>query len=351
MKAKKKVLTDLTLCYAVGKLHYQGVDHFMVSAEKVDKCYLFNLEGEIEATLWDGPGGVMTIEQVPGSDGVFLTTQKFYSPNNSAEASLVVCAPDENGVFGTRKMMNFPFLHRFCILERNGVRYIAAGTLKSHHGYKDDWTCPGRIWVGELPEDLDSVTVDNPIEFTPLVSGLYRNHGFCKTTVDGVQCACFGSDQGVHMVMPPAERGGEWTVTQLLDRPTSDVLMIDIDGDGEDEMLTLAPFHGETVTIFKKKDGVFKTIYTYPYPMPFLHAIWNGEVGGKNVAFIGNRREKMQLLAIYCDDPEKMSIKVDVLDEGAGPANCMTYKYKGKDWLVAANRETNEVALYELVEE
>ena len=69
------------------------------------------------------------------------------------------------------------------------------------------------------------------------------------------------------------------------------------------------------------------------------------------MAFIGNRREKRQLLAIYCDDKENLTFKVDVLDEGAGPANCMTYKYNGKDWLVAANRETNEVALYELVEE
>ena len=47
----------------------------------------------------------------------------------------------------------------------------------------------------------------------------------------------------------------------------------------EDEILTLAPFHGDTVKIYKKVDGVYQTIYTYPYPMPFLHAIWKGEVG------------------------------------------------------------------------
>ena len=37
----------------------------------------------------------------------------------------------------------------------------------------------------------------------------------------------------------------------------------DFDNDGELEMLTISPFHGEKISIFKKQDGEFKKVYTY----------------------------------------------------------------------------------------
>ncbi|MBQ3470839.1 MAG: hypothetical protein IJH17_00470, partial [Clostridia bacterium] len=68
---------------------------------------------------------------------------------------------------------------------RNGVNYIVACTLKSAHAFKNDWTCPGRIWVAELPNDIKQFNQDNQLPLTPLVSGLFRNHGFCKGVEDG----------------------------------------------------------------------------------------------------------------------------------------------------------------------
>ena len=78
--------------------------------------------------------------------------------------------------------------------------------------------------------------------------------------------------------------------------------------------------------------------------MPFLHAIWGANVQGKEVAFIGNRQEDRELFAVYYDGKYVM----DLLDSGAGPANCMYYKDGDKDMLIASNRETDEVALYQL---
>ena len=350
MKANKRVLANLNKCYSLAKLNYQGKEHFLVAAEKTDRCLLFDLDGNEVATVWEGPGGVMTMEQIPGTDGVFLTTQKFYSPNDSAQASIMLVEPDGEGGFRRRKLLDLPFVHRFGILERGGVRYLAAATLKSAHAYKEDWTCPGRIWVGELPEDLSPYNEDNPLPVTALVSGLYHNHGFCKVTRDGVQSAVFGSDQGVIKVTPPKSRGGEWTCETLLESPVSDMLLADFDGDGEDELLTLSPFHGDTVRIYKKQEGKYQVIYTYEKPLPFLHAIWLDNIGGKEVAFIGNRKGKRYLMAISCTDAEELTFQADILDEGAGPANAMTYRYQNKVYLVAANRETDEIALYELTE-
>ena len=93
MKFTKKSIGKLNKCYSLAELEYKGEHCFLVAAEKQDPCYLFNEEGEKMDTVWEGPGGVMTMAQVPGTDGVFLATRKFYSPNDSLEAEIIVVKP------------------------------------------------------------------------------------------------------------------------------------------------------------------------------------------------------------------------------------------------------------------
>ena len=95
MKIRKIKTHELEKCYSICPLTYHGSEHMLVAAEKVNKCLLFDLDGNLEETVWEGPGGTMTMVQLPGSDGQFLATHKFYSPNDSKEAKIVLATPAE----------------------------------------------------------------------------------------------------------------------------------------------------------------------------------------------------------------------------------------------------------------
>jgi hypothetical protein len=324
------------------------VNHLIVAAEKTDPCYSFTMDGEKADTLWEGPGGVMTLLQFHGREDVLLATQKFYSPNDSAQAKIVYYTKDENG-WTCHVLCDLPFVHRFGIIENITGKYLVACTLKSAHAFKNDWTCPGRIWTAKLPESLLEFNEDHQLELTPLVSGLYKNHGFAvHENADGSSFAVVGTENGVYKVCPPGLYGTECTAECLLETPASDVLYLDFDNDGERELLVLSPFHGDTLSVYKMINGAFEKVYEREEKMPFIHAIYGAYVNGRCVAFVGNRQEAKELIALEYKDG---SYQVSILDQGAGPANCMYYSDNGRDMLLAANRETDEIALYELSED
>lgn len=345
MKITKIKTHELEKCYAISPLWYNGKEHLLVAAEKVNKCLLFDLDGNLEETVWEGPGGTMSMVQLPGSNGEFLATHQFYSPNDSKNAKIVLASPRGKDDWEIKTLVELPFVHRFDILTKGGVSYLIACALKSGHEYKEDWTSPGKIWVCELPCDLSGINDKNQLKLTPIKEGLLKNHGYCRVEEEGNMWAAVAADNGIFKVIPPAEKGGEWTVETMTEDAASDMTFADFDGDGVMEMLVMTPFHGDTIKIYKPINGKYECIHTFPEAYEFAHGIWGANVCGKGVAIIGHRKGNRDLLACLYDGTGYV---MEVLDKDVGPANVRVYAKDGKTGLVSTNREIDEIAFYEI---
>lgn len=344
MKITKRAISDLTLCYCVAPLSYRGEEHFLVASEKEHPCQLFDCRGNMVDEIWKEPGGTMSAVQVPGTDGIFLATHRFYSPNNSKEASIVLCGPGEDG-WWVKTVAELPFVHRFDILQRDGVNYLLACCLKSDYEYKNDWRFPGMTLACRLPENLAELPEGTRLSLKPLKNYMLKNHGYFRHVKDGVMTGVVTCEDGVYRFTPPAEGGDDWQIEMLIADPASDAVLLDFDGDGQDELMVISPFHGDTLSIYKILHGVYQKVYTCEKKLPFAHAICPAEIGGKAVGILGHREGDRDLLMFHYDGGE---YKVTVLDHDVGPANAMFFRVDGKPVLVSANREINEVAYYEI---
>lgn len=350
MKVEKTVLAKLNKCYAVAPLQYQGKRRFVVAAEKEDPCCLFASDGALKDTLWTGPGGVMTMVQVPGTDGQLLATAKFYSPDESLDAELVVVTPVGNGRWDMRTLTPIPHVHRFDILELNGVNWLIVCTVKSGQNYPGDWSCAGKVYAAVLPEDLSVFDREHPLKLRVIKDGLHRNHGYTRCIRDGIPSGLISADEGVFRMTPPETRDGEWQIEQLLNSPTSDALLLDLDGDGQEELCTLSPFHGEQISVYHQSENGYVPVWAFDEDAPFSHAICGAYLAGVPTFVTGHRGGKKNLMAIRYDRAAE-DYSVTILDVGRGPANVMHFvNDDGADILIAANRETDEVAMYEITE-
>jgi len=350
MKINKKVISHLTKCYSIAPLIYEGEEHFLVAAEKVDNCLLFDLDGNEKDVVWTNPGGAMSMVQVPGSNGQFLATHKFYSPNDSKEAKIVIVTPVSKGNWEVRTLVELPFVHRFDIVKRNGIQYLIACTLKSGHEYKDDWSMPGRVYAAPLPNDLSSFNEENQLKLEVVKDNMLKNHGYYHLNDAGIESSLISAESGVFQLTPPENANGTWDIKKILDTPSSDAVLVDMDEDGEKELAVISPFHGDQISIYKKNNGSFEKVYEYEKQAEFAHAIYGGMLCGKPTLVIGHRKAERNLIAFTFNQTTK-EYQVQIIDEDCGPANVYHYIKEDKDIIISTNREIDEVAMYTLQED
>ena len=350
MNIEKKIISNLNKCYSLAELSYQGKHCFLAAAEKKDSCYLFAEDGTQLETVWERPGGVMTMAQVPGSDGQFLATHKFYSPNDSMDAEIVIATPQGNGNWEIRTLCSAPFVHRFGILNRGGADYLIVCCLKTGHEHKDDWRFEGACYGAQLPGDLSSFDKAHPLKLTLLKGAMLKNHGYCTIRHGGHDAALVACEQGTFLFDPPAVPGADWEITRILDIPSSDSILMDFDGDGKLELGCISPFHGASLTIWHLDEhGRYVPQWKYERPeseTEMIHATCACTLLGKPAWVAGWRKGTRDTIAITWDAASG-NYKTEFIDRNTGCANAMHFINKdGQDVIVGTNREIDEIAMY-----
>lgn len=345
MKVTKKILGHLEKAYALAPIRYQGKAHFLVASELAQPCLLFDMEGNQKDVVWEKPGGVMSMVYVPGTDGQFLTTHRFYSFNDAAEAVISVVTPRGTGDWEIRTLAELPYVHRIDIVECGGVRYLIACQLKSGQEYDNDWRYPGKVFAAVLPEDLSGFDAGHPLRLTLLKDGMPRNHGYYRVMNGTVPTCILSADNGIFRFTPPALPGEDWGIEMLAADAASDAVLMDFDEDGEPELGVIAPFHGEKVRVYHSSDTGYKRVYEYEKNIPFCHGFWAGTICGKPRLIVGHRDGDRDLIC-FSHDAETGTYRHELLDHDVGTANLMVYRMDGKDVLISANREIDEIAMY-----
>ena len=338
MKIEKEIIDRLDHCYACANIVINGKNHYLAASEERNACHIIEEETGRVASVWDDTGGTMSIVPLPGRNGEFLASQRFY-PGFQAEEAAVVWARLNDQGWQVKTLFNLPYIHRFDVLASdNGKKYFIGCTLCETKKSAEDWSSGGHVMAGELPENLEE-----PFELKSILSGLVHNHGYYRTKADGLDACIVTCDSGAYRVMPPGRSGDGWSVRQILPWAISDLAMIDMDGDGKDEIVTIEPFHGNSFHIYKEAGNSYEKVYEYPGRMAFGHVVWGGMLAGVPTVLGGFRGLSKSLFHIqYIDGVYRTT----TIDEGVGPCNIFVVRHETKDMVIAANGAVNEIARY-----
>lgn len=340
MKIEKRFLTQMNRCYAANHIMVDGQTRILLATEGEGPCLAWEGPNYYQShEVWQAPGGTMSIVPIPGTNGEFLAVHKFFRMFDWEEAKIVHVRPQTNRGYEVSDLLNLPYIHRFDLLTVGGRHYFIGCTLATKKANKDDWSNPGKVWVGEF----DGKALVN---FRVLKDGLTKNHGYSRLVINGQPHAMVTANEGAFVVSPPQMSGAEWSVEQIMDWPISDIAAIDIDGDGEIEFATIEPFHGEYFRVYKKINGAFQKVFEHPEVTEFYHVVVAAKLAGKPVFIGGCRRGKQQLFYLYTSNDSPLQFSLKLIEEGVGPSNVHVINEKKRDIIVAANREKAEAALY-----
>lgn len=338
MEVRKTVLGEIDKCYATCLLKTKDGLLSIGCSEGASSAYAFF--GEKKTVVWDEIGGTMNFVQIPGRENEFLATRRFTPVFQAADCDLnYVCF--SNNEWTVTPVMKFPYLHRFDCFEKNGELYFIGATLCETKAFQQDWSTRGSVYVGKLHKNLsDGFSVKK------IYSGITKNHGLWhERDFNGKECFIVSGVQGAFALFVPSDPlSDDWEVSRLIDEEVSDVAVCDINGDGRPEIAAILPFHGNKCRIYKT-DADGKYTMDFEYDIDFGHVLWGGCIAGTKGFLLGYRRKDMR---IYFISYRNNVYFMDMIDENVGPSQVSVVNDGDTTYALFANRQINQLALYEL---
>lgn len=345
MRCLKEILIkNMPGLYAVTDITLDGKTFYAAASENHEgKVFIVDPATKAATEIHGGLGGVMAIVDVKGENAV-LFIEEFYPVFDSASAKVVKVNLEKEGmlykVVNRQTLAEIPYVHRISLLKEEDGIYLAAGKLCKSKSNQDDWSTSGTMEIGKYEAGKKN------IEMKQIYDGVFKHHAmFIAKNKEGYDDLYFGGTEGVFAATCEED---VWKVKKLLNIPTSDIVYLDLDEDGTEELAVIEGFHGNKAVIYKDLGkGMERMI---EIPLDFGHVLWGGTFLGKPALITGNRSGDKCLNQYYftCDVLGKTIIaSKETIDEGQAPAQIFVEEFKENAVVVAANHGTAQMTKYE----
>ncbi|WEV69951.1 hypothetical protein OZX73_03575 [Bifidobacterium sp. ESL0775] len=335
MRFSKVFKDELDHGYAILRMNELGRDFVLIASEENRPCYAYDLDDNYRRiTVWPDVGGTMTMVQLPGTLD-FLATQRFY-PGFNSKTCRIVHAHFNGTDWDVKPIADTPYIHRFDVIKHDGGYWYVGCSIANSKKFTDDWSDPGKVFVGSYDPVADCLK-----DVRELGVRITKNHGYRRETPT---TSLITGHEGIFRLHYP-QNGEDWRIERLADDETSDIAMIDIDGDGHEEYLAIQGFHGDHLRLY---DDQFNTLDSTEGGSPFGHAIDSEMLFGKPYFLFGYRGGDQELMTITAPDRK---MHKTIIESGVGPSNVTVFRKDGEDYLLSANRESNSLAIYHITDE
>lgn len=338
---EKIKLLDMPDIYTANTFCFNGELCIGVGPEKSGNPCLISYPSLKKTEAGMAPGGMMSFVPVPDRTDSLVSVMGLFPLFLGEEAGIFLHYYNGKS-WQVTKVIHLPFAHRCEILHKNGRNYLFASTVSRHKQNPSDWSEPGEIFLSVLTD------ISQPVwGVEKIMKTIFRNHGMLKTLIDGEEVVCVSGVEGIFSLCPE-NKGTGVKVTPVFDKEVSEFTFVDLDGDGLDELVTIEPFHGNSLHVYKQSSTGWQRIYDAP--LAFGHGLSSGKLAGMPVVAVGNRSGEASLELFCIAEKSSYKFRRICVEKQTGTTQTQFFHCKGKDYLLSANQLKGEAALYALRE-
>jgi hypothetical protein len=235
------------------------------------------------------------------------------------------------------RVLDLPFAHRIGFGARGGRRVLLAASLAADKDDAADWSQPGTVYAAELGEEPVRLRLE------PVLTGVHKNHGFLLAQLEGRSSLLIGGQEGL-MAIDLEASGARWPVRQILAGETSEMALLDVDGDGETELLTIEPFHGNALRAYRRTPSAWALFWEAE--LEFGHGLTAGAFLGARSVLVSSRAGAKELVLFQFEATAPARPHRFVLETGAGAANMAVVSHAGREHVLSANQATGQIVRY-----
>lgn len=364
MNITKRTLAKLPRCYSIAVVpgtEVDGLPSFLAGSEGDHELLYFESPDFHPRVIAREPGGYISLAPMEhGGRRYVIAATKFKPGFDAASADIRVYPLDCGEMPACAVVADLPYTHRVALLRQGAKKYLLASTLCAAKAAKEDWSQPGGVLMAAVPETFSIDGAVGKTERWPMrfvFPGMNKNHGLDFATLGAgaeARDGCLVSAmEGLFFIRTLEDASGEksWEGECIQDGECSDAFACDWDGDGEPEVFSISPFHGNELAMHKRRraggGGAWERMLIHD-DLAFGHIVWAGDFLGRPGLLAGSRRERREL-RLYCPAADGgVDRNYAVIDEGIGPSQIAVVNCGGQRMaLYVAAHGQDEVRIYE----